>query len=231
MAFYGSCFSVFFKSGYVITAHRMTLKVDKERIQILGDLKRICGSIVSDKIVREGPFSGMKYPTRQSVGSSYFPKLLGTYERELHVVIEEILQNTYFERINVGCGEGYYAVGIARRLAQARVYSFDTDNDAQILTKEMARLNGVDESVHVDGVCIPEFLRAFSFSKKGLIISDCEGFEKNLFSEYSINLSKCYFLIEVHDFIDVTVSERIKTVFYPTHFCTSLFSVDDIRKP
>jgi hypothetical protein len=58
--------------------------------------------------VSGGPFAGLKLSER-SVGSELLPKLLGTYELELHRVIEEFLSTDYDVLINIGCGEGFYA--------------------------------------------------------------------------------------------------------------------------
>jgi hypothetical protein len=49
----------------------------------------------------------------QAVGSALIPKLLGCYEAELHGVIACALNTTYDTIIDIGCAEGYYAVGLA----------------------------------------------------------------------------------------------------------------------
>jgi hypothetical protein len=47
--------------------------------------------ITRTKVVT-GPFQGMRYIYR-SVGSSWFPKVLGTYEKELWPVVEQAIQS------------------------------------------------------------------------------------------------------------------------------------------
>src|SRR5947209_15685441 len=83
-------------------------------------------------VVQNGPFTGMQYVER-SIGSSLMPKLLGSYEANLQPVIEEIIRRAPATIVNVGCGEGYYAVGLARRLPHARVYAFEADPTGQAL--------------------------------------------------------------------------------------------------
>src|ERR1700751_5228426 len=65
--------------------------------------------------ILEGPFEGMKYPY-DVVLSSCVPKLVGCYEEELHSVIEQIIRGRYSIVVNVGCAEGYYAVGLALKM-------------------------------------------------------------------------------------------------------------------
>jgi len=40
-------------------------------------------------------------------------KLLGFYEQPLQPYIEQVIQTGYPTIINIGCAEGYYAVGLA----------------------------------------------------------------------------------------------------------------------
>src|SRR5207253_2384293 len=83
-------------------------------------------------VVENGPFAGMKYLDRVEHGDLP-PKLIGCYEAELHEVILCIAGRPYQRVVNVGCGEGYYAVGLARLLPAARVYAFDLSEVARAL--------------------------------------------------------------------------------------------------
>src|SRR5450432_1298867 len=80
-------------------------------------------------IVQNGPFAGMKY-IPQSNGSALIPKLTGTYEQELHGIIEEVSQRKYHTLVDVGCAEGYYLVGLALRLPNLHVHGFDLNAEA-----------------------------------------------------------------------------------------------------
>src|SRR5438445_9468790 len=73
-----------------------------------------------------GPFQGLTYVSTAR-GSSIGPKLLGTYEIELREVVEEIIRRGYKTIINIGAGEGYYGVGLAKRMPDARVICFDAE--------------------------------------------------------------------------------------------------------
>jgi len=47
--------------------------------------------LISEGIVLDGPFKGMIYPKNESFGSAFFPKILGTYEKEISSVIDDLL--------------------------------------------------------------------------------------------------------------------------------------------
>lgn len=182
--------------------------------------------------VLHGPFKGMKYPKTQAIGSAIFPKLMGSYESEIHSNIEDLLSfNNYSEIVDVGCAEGYYAVGMAMRSTESKIYAFDTNEDARDLCLEMAKLNSIEAKVHVNSELTPDKLNQFEFTGKGLIICDCEGYETILFNKTNLsNLLNCDLIIETHDFKNIEISTYIKNLFYETHDLQSVYSVDDIQK-
>ena len=187
--------------------------------------------ISPDLIVRHGPFKGMIYPVLESVGSALIPKLLGSYENELHSIFDDILSKNYTDIIDVGCAEGYYAVGFARRFSAVKIYAYDTDARAVDLCTKMAQVNNVADRFVMGSLCTSETLEALPLSGQALIICDCEGYEKSLFTEETIPvLAKHDLLIETHDFIDIEISSLIRKRFKDTHRITSVQSVDDIVK-
>lgn len=184
-----------------------------------------------DLVVRHGPFQGLQYPHALSVGSALFPKLLGCYELEIQPLISELCTRQYAEIIDVGCAEGYYAVGMARRVAGARVFAYDVDPLARAECQSMAKLNGVEERVTVSGFCDAATLLAFQFSGRGLIISDCEGYETELFTEsVAKHLANHDVLVEVHDFVNPDASRLLRSRFGDTHDISVFRSIDDFEK-
>jgi hypothetical protein len=171
--------------------------------------------------VQSGPFRGMKYVT-EGYGAPLLPRLLGCYEAELHDAIEHAVKNHYTRIINIGCGEGYYAVGMARRMLQARVFAFDMSEVAQKLCRKLASLNGVDDRVDVGGECgIAELQRLAG--RGTLILSDCEGAEAVLLDPDKVPaISDCDLIVELHDVYDRTISERVCSRFRSTHDITVL---------
>lgn len=192
---------------------------------------RVVAELFPDLTVSRGPFKGLRYPSRDSFGSALFPKLLGSYESELHAALNTLLKNSYDTIVDIGCGEGYYAVGLARRLPQARVYAFDTEPRVRELCAKMAQLNGVADRVHIESQCDKRVLLTLPLGKKALIISDCEGYEGALFDgQVAAHLSHHDFLIETHDFIDIELSDKMRDAFEQTHTVLSVKSKDDIER-
>src|SRR5262249_34123991 len=76
--------------------------------------------------VKTGPFEGMEI-----IQSPYWndgnniSKLVGCYEYEIHSAIERAIERRPATIINVGCAEGYYAIGFARRLPGSAAIAFD----------------------------------------------------------------------------------------------------------
>ncbi len=125
-----------------------------------------------------GPFAGMKY-LGEATGSRLLPKLCGSYEVELHPLMERISTRRYEKVIDVGCAEGYYAVGFALKFPGIPVFAYDIDQNARRLCAELARVNGVADRVSVCGGCGPELLREIAHERV-LLICDCEGYEYEL---------------------------------------------------
>jgi SAM-dependent methyltransferase len=182
-------------------------------------------------VVRDGPFKGLRYPEAESFGSVLAPKIVGSYEFELRHVLSEVAKAGYTEVVDIGCAEGYYAVGLARLLDSVHVYAFDINPVALALCSEMARVNGVSERVSVLGGCDRLGLLSLPLGARALIISDCEGFEGQIFDAgVAEAFARHDFLIEVHDFLDPEISSRLKGAFKATHDLEVIPSVDDLDK-
>ncbi len=188
--------------------------------------------LMPDLVVMNGPFKGMIYPRKKAAGSSLFPKLLGSYEAELHATIRQTENVDYSEIIIIGCGEGYYAVGMAIKHPNAKIYAYDTNPKAVSYAKEMFTHNGIPSSrYYLGGFCDEEILLSVPIRDKALIICDCEGFEKNIFSEKSAKMWASHdLLVEVHDLFDIEISSYLTRVFNDSHKISSIKSIDDIQK-
>jgi hypothetical protein len=80
------------------------------------ELARALGSLASYTVM-DGPFRGMILASETAgAAGDITSKLLGTYEADLHGVLEKAVGRAPRLVINVGCGEGYYAIGLARLL-------------------------------------------------------------------------------------------------------------------
>jgi hypothetical protein len=175
--------------------------------------------------VVSGPFRGIKL-TPMTWHEHIGPYLLGTYETELHPCWEKVFQHEQsFDRIiDIGAKFGYYAVGLALRFPRSTVVAFDTDRWARQATSEMAAANQVRNLV-LKSRCTPARLREH-LGRRSFILSDCEGYEDELFSQIDpTDLSTAVLLIELHEQNSPGVTSRIQSRFAPTHVATTLNSL------
>ena len=210
--------------GWMIKFQRELLDRKKNEIK----QNTIISKVFKTPIVLNGPFKGLKYPKFKSRSSSLYSKLIGSYEMELHSTIKQVIDNKYDQIINIGCAEGYYAVGLAIRLPNAEILAYDIDSEARDLTLEMATLNGVSERVFINKNFDTNSFKKIDFNKKTLIISDIEGYERYIFVPSVLNyLKKCSLIIETHDWVDIQISSNLEKIFSPTHNIKSILSVGD----
>jgi hypothetical protein len=173
--------------------------------------------------VQTGPFRGMRYVSR-SHGSALLPKLVGSYECELHAVLRRAIARRPATVIDIGCAEGYYAVGLALRLPHATTHAFDIAAAARERCRELAERNGVGERVIVRGECTPERLQELA-GPGCLIVCDCEGAEVELLDPgRTPALRDADLLVELHDDqrLDVKVTETLVARFGASHNVTLL---------
>jgi hypothetical protein len=145
------------------------------------------------------------------------PKLLGCYEAELHDAIQWVISFNFDRIINIGCGEGYYAVGLALRLPSAQVYAFDADPIARRLCDDQARQNAMQEQVTIRGACDVEELSAL-LDDNTFVLCDCEGCELELLDPDRVpGLKQCVILVELHEFVHPGLTATILSRFAPSH--------------
>lgn len=142
----------------------------------LNDLRARLEDEVYEKtngVVQAGPFKGMQiYPDKGWAETNHAAELLGFFEQELHEFIEaEIGRLSKLENpkiANVGCAEGYYAVGLARRLPHATVHAVEPHERSM----QIALKNAENNRVRIVPTNIEQALEA-----PDLIVMDCEGAE------------------------------------------------------
>lgn len=146
--------------------------------------------------VLSGPFQGMRY-LNLIIGGSITPKWLGSYEAELHPILNSLDLSRYTTLINIGSAEGYYAVGLARLQPQLPVYAFDVNPYARRSLKQIAAVNNL-RSIVQGGYCTASQLQEFT-QQCALVICDIEGYESELLDPAQIgNLRNADILVEIH---------------------------------
>jgi hypothetical protein len=171
-------------------------------------------------IVQAGPFAGMRLPLETSwQDGDTLPKLVGCYEEELHEPLGAILRGGIDTVVNIGCAEGYYAVGLALRLPEATVHAFDLDESAQAICRLAAAENGVADRLRVEGGCTPAILQALlARGGRPLVLCDCEGAETELLDPGAVPaLGAADLVVECHDFLDRGITRTLIDRLSPTH--------------
>ena len=126
------------------------------------------------------------------------PKWLGTYEQELHPILEQILHTNYSTIIDVGSAEGYYAVGLAKKFPSAQIFSYDTDPWARRQQWRLARLNAA-KNIEIGKRCSGKQL-IDHISSRSLLICDIEGWEYDLLNPNKTPpLHEYDILVELHE--------------------------------
>ncbi len=166
-----------------------------------------------------GPFNGMRY-VATAVGSAFYPKLIGIYERELVPVVERICKMRPSHVVDIGAAEGYYAVGLLLTGAVPRVTAFEETSAGRELIGQMARANGVEGRLTVAGRCDPESLGKVlsTLTPPVVIICDVEGYEAQLMDPERVpGLERASILVELHEFAQRGISRRVRERFETTH--------------
>ena len=170
--------------------------------------------------VQHGPFAGMSYGVGSTEGARA-ARLLGAYEASLAPVIEEIIARAYPLVVDIGSAEGYYAVGLARRMPRARVLARDASEAAQAACRRLAAENGVAERVEVGGLFGHEDFEALEGPR--VVVCDIEGAERELLDPARApSLARTDILVECHDGMVPGVTNLLASRFAASHAITRI---------
>lgn len=169
--------------------------------------------------VAHGPFAGMRYDG-QALGSVSAAKLVGSYESELHGVLDRLSTERFERIVDVGCAEGYYAVGLALKFPAADVVAVDPLGTARRACARLAQANGVAGRLRLAAWASPARLQRWCRGRC-LLLVDCEGAEEGILRPARAPaLSACVILVELHDFLDPGLTGRLCARFRDSHRCT-----------
>ena len=149
-----------------VRAAGLSLAEIGRRTAITGRLHR---KLTKDHQVKAGLFAGMCYPFPDPTRLNLFPKMLGTYRCELHPHLACLCEASLPLICDVGCGDGYFAIGLARKHPNARVYAFDQDSTARRDFQILADANGLGGNLQIRASAGPRDLLALDFSQGGLL--------------------------------------------------------------
>lgn len=163
-----------------------------------------------------GPFKGMEYLDHSTEGA-LLPRLLGCYEAELHDDLRAFAAEGIDTIVDIGCAEGYYAVGLARMMPDARIHAFDTDPGARRACAELAEKNGVRDRIEIGETFTGDMFERF-VDARALVMIDTEGFEEELMrpDEWPA-LARLNIIMETHPEVHPDIVRTMRTRFAPTH--------------
>ncbi|WP_426050890.1 hypothetical protein [Brevundimonas sp. SL161] len=169
-----------------------------------------------DTHVRSGPFKGMDYVVTSAEGA-LLPRIQGIYERELHPELNLFAKENLEAIVDIGCAEGYYAVGLALMMPGVEVYAHDIDETSRRRCGLLANANGVADRVMVGGEFRGEDFERFA-DRRTLVFVDAEGFEDDLLDPAIYPaLGSLSVIVETHPMARPGVTERLMDRFGATH--------------
>lgn len=165
--------------------------------------------------VRGGLFAGLNYVDLATEGS-LIARLLGVYESELHPHLEALIPGVDCV-VDIGCAEGYYAVGLAFRYPSVEVFAHDISEEARKACADLAARNNVSDRVRIGGEFQPRDFEAFA-SRNVLVLVDAEGAEVDILDPAaSPALARMRLVVETHDCFRAGARDTIRRRFEPTH--------------
>jgi hypothetical protein len=195
---------------HIVNAALRTLGRWRQHLLLQGYLRRHGARIWS------GPFEGMDYVGAATEGA-LLPRLLGSYEHELHPHLRGFADEGVECVIDVGCAEGYYAVGLARLMPTVSVHAHDIDERALGACRALAAKNGVGERVIVGGEFKPQDFQAFE-GRRALVMVDAEGAELDVLRpDLAPALAGFRLIVETHDVFRPGALATLTERFAPTH--------------
>jgi hypothetical protein len=170
-------------------------------------------------VVAMGSLQGLDF-LPQSAEGCHIAKLLGCYEQPLQPFVQQAIDASYPLILNIGCAEGYYAVGMARSMPATRVLAFDVNPTAQQVCQELAVKNGVADRVAVGALFRSEDFAAYE-GQKVLVFCDIEGAERELLDPLkSPALAGMDLIVESHECLIPGVTKLLLERFAASHTIT-----------
>jgi hypothetical protein len=167
-------------------------------------------------MVTRGPLAGLDF-LAQSAEGCHVAKLIGSYEQPLQPHVEAAIGAGYTQILNIGCAEGYYAAGMARRMPGTRVLAFDLDPNARAICAMLAEKNGVGNRIMIGELFTPGDFATHA-GPKTLVFCDIEGNERELLDPVAAPaLARMDIIVEAHECLIPGLTQLLIDRFTPTH--------------
>ncbi|MDA8665859.1 hypothetical protein N9L52_07695 [Litoricolaceae bacterium] len=155
--------------------------------------------------VYSGEYQGMELSEKKSWDQYDLASLLlGSYELHIQKVLVKLCGgNKVF--IDIGAGDGFHAIGLARSGAVTKSICFETSRNGQKIIAENAVRNNVAPMVEIHGIAtennVIEVVQALSKNDTAVMLIDIEGGEYELVNNKLLCAMRNHHLvIELHEF-------------------------------
>ncbi len=177
------------------------------------------------KTVPYGIFKDTKITSYQDLQAGIAQKVLGIYEFEIAPYFSDLLSNNKYDYfIDIGAAEGLYAMVFDRAINAsghpASIYAFEQDYCTRALLRKRIEDNNATNVKILDEFSVAT-LNKIDLEKRGFILSDCEGFEAEIFTDANLSkFVKCDLIIETHDNFAPNATQKVIDVLSKTHNVT-----------
>ncbi len=175
--------------------------------------------ILTPRVV-DGLFKGLKYIWSIDVGSAFYPKILGSYEKEIAGVFSSEIKSGIKCFMNIGAAEGYYAIGAAFINPNIEILAYEMNESYSKQIKELAKINKINSRIQIRGKCDPLIFKRDleTHNGKKLLLIDVEGYESELLDVEKIPpLKYVTCIVEIHNNDRRNLLEQIIQRFQNTH--------------
>ena len=155
--------------------------------------------------IRYGPFKGMHLTNNPWWGQyDLGSQCLGVYETEILEQFDKIKYGTYDYFIDIGAGDGYYAIGMLYSKKIDKVLCYEIEPKGQKVIFENWKKNGSIGNIKIMGnVSISNIFENIKDNANNLVLIDIEGNEFELVNEHFLKtFSKSTIIIEIHNWVD-----------------------------
>lgn len=155
-------------------------------------------------------------------------RYIGSYEHDLADIVLAAARTPYDTVLNIGCAEGYYAVGLARLMPKVRVHAFDILDSAREKCRHLAEMNAVSDRLTLGERFEPS--RFADYTGRTLVVCDIEGGEFDLLDPAAASaLAGMDLIVEMHERGDGRATAAFRQRFHDTHETTLIESAGAYR--
>jgi len=205
----------------------VTQRLTQRRIRLGRRLERQLGG----RVVQYGAFQGMRLSRVSGWNKADLASmLLGMYEKEVVQYLANLSDGAKENFVNVGAGEGYFAIGMLHAEFSSRTICFEMSERSRVAIRDGSSLARIDQNLTLFGLADENFLDQiegvddFEYHNS-VFLFDVEGAELELLTDDGLRrMARATIVIETHA---TMVSEQGQMEF--EKLCSKYHRVSEIR--